>query len=285
MRIEYNVDLTPMNSYGLRASAATVLFPETEDDYQTLCDHVGGDEWIILGSGNNVILSRENYTTPFVVLRDNATFHRVHGTQIFAGAGVPLKALAELALERGLTGFETFYDIPGTLGGAIFMNAGAYDESILDLVSDVYFFDAASGELRRLTHDRLGAGYRTSCFQHTRGCILSATLDLAHGSYDAISRKMAEIASLRRSRLPQEYPNAGSVFRRPAQGLTVGEMMERAGMKGHRVGDAEISTKHGGFIVNRGAATAGDVLRLVELMQATAVREFGMQLELEQRII
>jgi UDP-N-acetylmuramate dehydrogenase len=274
-----------MNSYGLRALAAIALFPETEDDYQSLCDHVEGNEWIVLGSGNNVILSREHYTTPFIVLRENATFHRVHGTQIFAGAGVSLRTLAEIALDRGLTGLEVFYDIPGTLGGAIFMNAGAYGESILDIVSEVYFFDANSRELQRLTHDRLGADYRTSYFQRARGCILSASLNLAHGSYDVISRKTEEIATLRRSRFPQEYPNAGSVFRRPAQGLTVGEMMERAGMKGRRVGDAEISTKHGGFIVNRGAASAGDVLRLIELMQTTALREFGVQLELEQRII
>lgn len=285
MRIEHDLDLTPYNSYRLRSCAKTALFPETPRDYCALRDRLEREKLIVLAGGNNVILSRERYVEPIVVLNGNVSFWRVRGSHLFAGAGLRLAQLSELALDRELSGMEVFWDIPGTLGGAIYMNAGTAGESILDIVERVFFFDLVTGEIECIEREACGAGYRSSAFAKRQGCILSAELRLSQSTYDVVLAKMRKVREGRAARFPSEYPNAGSVFKRPANGLSVGEMMERLSLKGLRIGDAEISTKHGGFIVNRGAATRGDILRVIDVMAESARREFGVSLELEQRVL
>ena len=208
---------------------------------------------------------------------------RVEGGRIFAQAGASLAAVAAAALAAELTGFEFASGIPGTVGGGCAMNAGAYGGALSDILvqAEVLF---PEGEIRSLSRDEMEMGYRTTLPLRKGGMILGAVFELQPGHHDEIAAKMSELNARRRDKQPLELPSAGSVFKRP-EGHFAGALIEQCGLKGCRIGGAQVSTKHAGFIVNADHASAKDVQALIRHIQDTVYAQTGVLLEPEQRII
>jgi UDP-N-acetylmuramate dehydrogenase len=286
MQFFRDYDLTSHNSYRIQSVGGRVFFPETPEDIVTI---FGDDkrEKVILGGGYNIILSKPYYDEiDFVIFSRPYSAFSVDGNTIAARAGLSLKALSEAAWEHRLSGLELHYDIPGSVGGAAFMNAGANDVSFGDFVDTVTYFDPAEHLFKTQTRTELMFGYRTSFFLNRPDLIISdAVLSLPDGDRDAIYKKMLDNQADRRSKQPWDYPNAGSVFKRPA-GKYVGQLVEQLGLKGKTIGGAMVSQKHGGFIVNHnGKATGSDILELIDLICKAVKGAFGIDLEMEQRVI
>jgi len=220
-----------------------------------------------------------------LVIKLSGTLDWVHinGNVVRAGCGVLLSTLAHRAVDAGLKGLEFAAGIPGTLGGAVNMNAGAYDGEMKDVVTCARVLDYA-GEEMELSYDDLGFGYRKSALQQKGLLAVEVTLELEVGDKEESLAKITELNRRRREKQPIALPSAGSVFKRPP-GHYAGPLIEQAGLKGCRIGDAEVSTLHAGFIVNVGNATANDVLALIKHVQSTVQEKFDVTLEPEIRII
>lgn len=237
----------------------------------------------ILGNGSNLLFSDEGFDGVVLCTRLIQPEIRVEGDRMIAGAGVSLKQVCEEAARQGLTGLEFAYGIPGSLGGAVYMNAGAYGGETRDVLLEVEFVDEA-GQVRSLPVDQLELGYRTSVFARTGWCVLRATLQLAKGDREQIQAKMDDLMNRRREKQPLEYPSAGSAFKRP-EGAFAGSLIEQCGLRGYRVGDAAISEKHCGFIVNLGHASCADVLELARQVSDRVRQQTGFVLEKEIRVV
>lgn len=238
---------------------------------------------MILGNGSNVLFSDGGFRGVVVTSRPSAECIEVSGTEISADAGVQLSAVCRAALSAGLRGLEFAYGIPGTVGGAVYMNAGAYGGEIKDVVTEVTAADS-NGQERVFSADELELGYRTSRFERSGDIITRVRFRLENGDPSEIRAKMEELMARRKSRQPLEYPSFGSAFKRP-EGTYAGLVIEQSGLKGRSVGGAQISEKHANFIINRGGATAQDYLELIGLAQRTALEKTGFRLELEVRLI
>ena len=221
---------------------------------------------MILGAGSNILAPDEGLDTVVIELRTamNRVEERSKG-EFEAQAGAAMARLATFAMERGYTGLEFAHGIPGTVGGGVYMNAGAYGGEMCQVVTGVTAMDRA-GNLLDIPADKLDLSYRHSRFMNEDLVILSVRVKLEKGDREEIRAKMAELMTRRRTSQPLELPSAGSTFKRPATGYAAA-MIEAAGLKGLRVGDAQVSEKHAGFVVNRGRATCKDVLRLMEQVQ------------------
>jgi UDP-N-acetylmuramate dehydrogenase len=238
---------------------------------------------LILGSGSNLLVADRGIRGVTVRIGPELSQVRIEGETVWAQAGIGLGELARQAASSQLTGLEFAEGIPGTLGGAIVMNAGAYGGEMRQIVESVEAF-SPSGQERTFQADELEYGYRHSIFQTNGYVVTSACLSLHRGEAAKIWQRIHEYSESRASKQPLEYPSAGSVFRRPA-GFFVGPLLEQLGLKGYRIGGAEISNKHAGFIVNTGKATARDVLALVEHARKTAWETMGVDLQPEIRIV
>lgn len=286
MKTYREFDLTLYNSYRIKAVAARVFAPESSEDIQ----HIFTDssrKKVIVGGGCNIILSKSYYKdVDFVIFKDNFSSFNVRENTIRAQSGLCLKKLSEIVCDHGLSGLEIFYDIPGTLGGAVYMNAGAKDECIGNFTEWVTYFDQVEKAFKTIYHEAIGFGYRTSFFmEHSDAPIAEVQLCLCPGDKNAIRKKMIDNQTQRRNKQPWELPNAGSVFKRPP-GRFVGQIIEQMGLKGKTIGGAQISNKHGGFIVNyNGQATGRDVIDLIRFIQKTVFEKLQVKLELEQQII
>jgi len=286
MIIEHNFDLTPHNSYRLKATAERAFFPATHEDIERIFSDTSRQK-IILGGGCNIVFSKPCYPGIDFILLDryfaNITFN---SEIVIAQAGACLKNLSEQACQQGLSGLEVFFDIPGTLGGAVCMNAGPGDECIGNLVSEVTYFDCGEKVFKTMKRDAVGFGYRASWFlDRSSALITDVRLKLSAGNPATIQKKMIDTQVKRRKKQPWEMPNAGSVFKRPP-GQFVGKIIDQLELKGTTIGGAQISTKHGGFIVNyNGRATGQDVVGLIRFIQAMAAQKLNVTLEMEQRII
>lgn len=237
----------------------------------------------VIGRGSNLLVSDEGI--PGVVLC-TLGYNRVavDGAHIRAQAGATLAQIAAAALAHGLTGFEFAAGIPGSLGGAVFMNAGAYDGAIADAVtrSDYAQPDGTEHVLTGAAHE---FGYRESVYKRRpERLILSADLALHPGDPNAIRARMDDLACRRRDKQPLEYASAGSTFKRP-EGYFAGKLIEDCNLKGFRIGDAQVSEKHAGFLINRGHATADDMRRLIETVQSRVLAAFGIELQCEVRFL
>ncbi len=241
-----------------------------------------GVEWTVLGKGSNVLAADEGYEGAVLVLGRAFKRHQCTDERLLAGSGVILAALVQDAFRLGLTGLEFAVGIPGTLGGALAMNAGSRDAWIGDIVETVTLFEPGLG-LVSLRGPEVAWGYRRTDLP-SRGVIVEASLRLRQGDTDQIRRVME--ASLRRRRRdqPQGSPNAGSVFVNP-EGESAGRLIESLGLKGRRVGGAEISEVHANFIVNTGTATASDVLELVRQVRESVEDAYGIELKPEIRFL
>ncbi len=239
--------------------------------------------YMFMGNGSNLLFTDAGYAG--VVIKAGAAFEEmsVSGREIRAGAGVPLARIARAAASEGLTGLEFASGIPGSLGGAVFMNAGAYGGEMEQVLASVTSMDGSGRLIERKTEE-LGLSYRRSVFQENGEFILSAVIRLEKGDRDAIEERMRELAAQRSAKQPLNLPSAGSFFKRP-EGHFAGRLIEDCGLKGLRVGGAQISPLHAGFVVNCGGATATDVLDLMRVVQETVLDRTGVLLEPEVRII
>lgn len=239
---------------------------------------------MILGAGSNILAPDEGLDTVVIELRTamNRVEERSKG-EFEAQAGAAMARLATFAMERGYTGLEFAHGIPGTVGGGVYMNAGAYGGEMCQVVTGVTAMDR-QGRLLEIPAEELDLSYRHSRFMNEDLVILSVRVKLEKGDREEIRAKMAELMSRRRASQPLELPSAGSTFKRPKTGYAAA-MIEAAGLKGLRVGDAQVSEKHAGFVVNRGRATCKDVLELMVQVRDRVEQDTGVRLEPEVRIL
>ncbi len=240
-----------------------------------------GLRYIILGRGSNVLFA-DGELSLAVVSSCGLNEITAEGDIISAGAGAPLSKIAAAALANSLTGFETLAGIPGTLGGAVFMNAGAYGGEIKDVCESVTVYE--NGEIREYGAKDCAFSYRHSVFEDKNAVIISARLKLSAGDAGEIKEKMRELGERRRDKQPLEYPSAGSTFKRP-QGDFAARLIEAAGLKGRTNGGAQVSEKHAGFLINRGGASFEDFAGLMETVRKEVYDYSGIMLEPEVRIV
>ena len=239
----------------------------------------------VLGNGSNVLVKDEGIRG--VVLCIGSEFAQVQadGCCILAQAGALLSVISREAYRAGLTGLEFAGGIPGSLGGALFMNAGAYDGQMANVVTSTRYYDTKTGTIGELTGDAHAFGYRTSVFKsYPEWIALSATMRLTVGDSEQIRAKMDDFAQRRRDKQPLNFPSAGSTFKRPT-GYFAGKLIQDAGLMGCTIGGAQVSEKHAGFVINRGNATCADVLALIHHVQDEVNKQFGVELEPEVRVL
>ncbi len=239
--------------------------------------------YIVLGNGSNTLASDKGFRGVVFVTTDMRKVE-INGEFLTAGCGCLLGSIGTNASNSGLSGAEFANGIPGTVGGAVYMNAGAYGGQMADIVYSTACYDIDSGEVLTLDNAAHKFDYRHSVFMEKNYIILSSTLKLVHGDSDAIKAKMNEHLKARREKQPLEYPSAGSTFKRPT-GYFAGKLIEDAGLKGTSVGGAMVSQKHAGFVINTGDATANDVFTLVGIVKEKVKSMFGVDLECEIRFV
>ena len=234
--------------------------------------------YFICGKGSDLLVS-DNGIEGAVICLNEMKGIKISGCTVSVAAGQSVQTLCVELQKAGLSGLEFAYGIPGTVGGAVYMNAGAYGGEISDAIVSVKYLDN-NGEVREINKDEAEFGYRKSVFQENGGIILSAMLSLKEESKGVILERMNDYLSRRKAKQPLEFPSAGSVFKRP-QGNFAGTLIEKSGLKGVKVGGAMVSVKHAGFIVNTGGATSEDVKALIEKIQTTVLRDSGIALKRE----
>ena len=274
-------------SFKIGGPAAALCAPKDRRQLRELVGFVqreGVDSWYI-GSGSNLLVSDAGLNG-IAILLDSSFDGEIEldGTVLLAPAGKKLSALCAAACAAGLTGLEFAYGIPGSVGGAVYMNAGAYGGEMKDRLLWVEYL-APTGEIVRLEQEQLSLSYRHSCFMDAGmqgSCIVRAAFGLQRGEKAAIQSEMDRILNQRRQKQPLEYPSAGSTFKRP-QGAFAAQLIDECGLKGFTVGGAQVSEKHAGFVINTGKATCADVLELTRQVRECVQEKTGYLLELEVR--
>ena len=271
-------------SFRIGGACDAMLLPSSIEDVEAVCALLAecGEKPFLMGNGTNLLVT--DAPLHRIVLRMGEEFSRVdpvNGTALRAESGATLSRLASFAAARGLAGLEFAHGIPGTLGGAVSMNAGAYGGEMKDVVPSVTYLDK---DLSLRETDDAGFSYRRSRFSDTDCIVLGAKISLHEDDPDAIRERMRSLAERRRSSQPLDMPSAGSTFKRPAGGYAAA-LIDEAGLKGYTVGGAQVSEKHAGFVVNRGGACFDDVLRLIEHIRSEVYRVSGIELEPEVKII
>lgn len=237
----------------------------------------------ILGNGSNLLVTDKGYRGAVIHLYTNFNRVEVIENTIRAEVGISLAALAGMAARNHLTGLEFASGIPGTLGGAVYMNAGAYGGEMKQVVTEVVAV-SREGEVKTFSADELEFGYRHSKLQDTNYIALDVTMVLEDGEKSAIKDMMKDLNSRRKEKQPLEYPSAGSTFKRP-EGYYAGKLIMDSGLSGYRIGDAMVSDKHCGFVINAGDATFNDVYQLIQYIQKEVLQKYGVELEREVKII
>jgi UDP-N-acetylmuramate dehydrogenase len=238
---------------------------------------------LVMGNGTNLVVRDKGIRGVVLKLLDNFSEYEVCEDTICAGAGILISRLSRIAMENSLTGLEFAEGIPGTLGGAVTMNAGAYDGEMSYIVSEIRYLDK-SGKIRNIPGKEMNFGKRSSFVQKDEGIVLKAVLKLEKGCRENIKAKMDEFNRQRREKQPLELPSAGSVFKRP-EGNYAGKLIQDCGLRGCTIGGAMVSDKHCGFIVNSGNASAADVTALISQIRETVKSRFGIELQTEVKIV
>lgn len=239
--------------------------------------------YFVMGKGSNLLVSDKGMRCVVVKLGDKFAKITIDGNDVIAQAGVSLSELSEKIMEKSLKGFEFAGGIPGTLGGATTMNAGAYGGEMKDIIKSVKALNT-EGEIINLSSEELEFGYRTSMIQVKNYIVLEVKMEFEKGNYEEIAKTTKDLMETRKAKQPLHLPSCGSVFKRPA-GHFAGKLIEDSGLKGKKIGGAKVSKFHCGFIVNVDNATTNDVLDLIELIQKTVKSKFGIQLKTEVKII
>lgn len=254
---------------------------ENEQQLKKLQKYLGlaGVPFFVTGNGSNLLVSDAGYQGVILQIGSGMSDIRVEGCRVVAKAGASLAQTARKALEYGLTGLEFASGIPGTVGGGVVMNAGAYGGEMCQVVTQVTVVNQ-DGETMELDNETMEFGYRTSVIRHSTFIVTEVVFSLEHGDRDVIRARMEELAQRRREKQPLEYPSAGSTFKRP-EGHFAGKLIMEAGFRGFQIGGARVSDKHCGFIINTGNATARDVLDVIARVQAGVKDKFHVDLETE----
>lgn len=237
--------------------------------------------YFILGNGSNVLI--KSFHGVVIHMGSGLGGLSVNGNNITASAGISLSSVCNAALANSLTGMECLFGIPGSVGGALFMNAGAYGGEMKDIVKSARCLNE-HGELIDIPAEEMRLAYRHSVFSENGWCILSVTMELAPGDKTAIKARMDELMQRRRDKQPLEYPSCGSTFKRPQNGFAAA-LIEECGLKGYSIGGAQVSEKHSGFVINKGGATFEDVIALVEHIKSVVREQKGVELECEMLIV
>jgi len=236
-------------------------------------------DYYIVGNGSNLLVSDEGYKGIIISMLGSMNDISVDGETIYAQAGALNSQIANIARDNGLSGFEFAAGIPGTIGGAMIMNAGAYDGEMSFVTKSVDILNK-NGEIMTLTNSDMNFSYRNSSIKNSGHIVLGARFALKKSSPEEIEEKMKDFASRRREKQPLEYPSAGSTFKRP-EGLFAGKLIQDAGLKGYSVGGAQVSEKHAGFVINKDNATSNDIYTLIENVKAKVLENSGVELEPE----
>ena len=272
-------------SFRIGGAVRVMYFPRTPGEFAELYGLAREFDIriIIIGNGTNMLVNDSIPGTVVIKTTGLDTIARSGDYDIKAGAGVSLTQLSEYACKNGLTGLEFAYGIPGSAGGAVSMNAGAYGSEMKDVISSTDAYSPEKGMIS-ITGEQHGFIYRGSRFSDSGDIVLSSALRLEIGDEKSIKAKMKELSARRRETQPLDIPSAGSTFKRPADGYAAA-LIEQSGLKGYTVGGAQVSEKHAGFIVNRGGAAFSDVMRLIGHVQETVYKQFGVELEPEVKIV
>ena len=291
MELRVNEPMSKHTTFRIGGPAALMALPGTMEEVQTVFKTAAelGIEPFFLGNGSNLLVADGGY--PGFVVKLAGEFEEIcfcpalkgGKPQLTAGGAALLSTLSKTALHWGLTGLEFAGGIPGSLGGAVTMNAGAYGGEMVQVLESVTFLDE-TGETCTLPASACGFGYRKSIFSDRKCLILKARFHLDQGDPAAIKARMEELAAKRREKQPLEYPSAGSMFKRPP-GHFAAALIDQCGLKGLTVGGAQVSAKHAGFVVNRGGATCADVLALVDQVKEEVLKQTGVELEMEVKVL
>ena len=286
LKIRENEPMSLHTSFKIGGESDVFVIPEDEEALKNLLKRAKEEQIpvTVIGAGSNLLVSDKGIRGITIKIAGGLNSISVCDDVITASAGVSLAKIASVALSNSLSGFEFASGIPGTLGGAVYMNAGAYGGEMKDVIISTKYIDS-DGNFRVLTGEEHKFGYRTSFF-HSRDdlVILSSEIKLKNGDKKEIEEKMLDLNQRRKEKQPLNYPSAGSAFKRP-EGFFAAKLIEDAGLKGKRVGGAQVSEKHAGFIINTGSATAEDVLNLVSFVKDTVFAKFGVSLTPEIRFI
>lgn len=284
-RVLFEEPMSRHTTFRIGGPAEVFLMPESYGQIQKILKLCQKEKipFFILGNGSNLLVSDSGYRGVIIQMDRNMGEIRLEGNEIRACAGALLSSIAAAAKKASLTGFEFAGGIPGTLGGAVMMNAGAYGGEMKDVLKEVTVMDA-EGDIIVLPADKLGMGYRTSIIKTAGYLVLEAVISLEKGREEEIQAKMKELADRRVEKQPLEFPSAGSTFKRP-EGYFAGKLIMDSGLGGYRIGGAQVSEKHCGFVINAGGATAKDVVELMDHIINTVKEKFGVTLEPEVRFL
>lgn len=280
-RIYTNEPMKNHTTFRVGGSADFFVVPKTKEEVKNivaLCQEMDMP-YYVLGNGSNLLVGDKGYRGVIIQIYKEMNTIQVEENRMKVQAGALLSKIGSAALEAGLTGFEFAAGIPGTMGGAVSMNAGAYGGEMKDVLYDVTVLTPA-GEIITLQKEELELGYRTSIVARKSYIVLEATIVLEKGDKEAIKARMDELRGLRTAKQPLEYPSAGSTFKRP-EGYFAGKLIQDSGLRGFQVGGAQVSEKHCGFVINKENATAADILELMRQVSAIVKEKFGVELEAE----
>ena len=282
--VRENVTLAPYTT--MRTGGPAALFAEPRSAQQLAHVHQWAQEkglpLLILGNSSNLLIADSGFDGLVIHLGRALSEVSVFANTLTAQAGASLAAAARAAAQASLTGLEFAAGIPGSIGGAVCMNAGAYGGEIAQVIVSARVLTPEG--VRMVSRNELSLGYRSSAVMQNGWVVLEATFELAPGNPDEIKATMADLAARRREKQPLQYPSCGSFFKRPV-GYYAGALIEQAGLKGYRVGDAQVSELHAGFVINRGHATSSEIYRLMQEVQRRVQAQFGVTLEPEVRLI
>ncbi len=279
--IHINEPMSKHTTFRIGGEADCLIQIETVEQLKGILSYLQQLElpYFVLGNGSNLLVSDKGFSGVVLEIADKMSDVRVEGNCLIAQAGAPMSKIARAAYENGLTGFEFAAGIPGTIGGGVVMNAGAYGGELKQVVTKVTVVDK-KGDLLDLDNGTMEFGYRTSVIKNHPFIVTQVCIQLKQGNKEEIKAVMDDLAAKRREKQPLDYPSAGSTFKRP-EGYFAGKLIMDAGLRGYRVGDAQVSEKHCGFVINRGAATATEVKQLMSHVQSKVKEQFGVDLEPE----
>ena len=284
-KIEKDISLSTLTTYKTGGIAKLVVYPNNINNLKQMLKliHKYNIKYFILGKGSNTLFSDKEFNGVIIKL-DKLNNFKIKQTEIYVESGMILSELVQASVKNELTGLEFAIGIPGTIGGAIYMNAGAYGNNMSNIVKSVIVLNEKF-QIKEIPLEKLKFDYRYSIFQDNKNLIcVAANIKLEHGNHDEIASKIKENLLKRKNSQPLEYPSAGSVFRNP-EGNYAGKIIEELGLKGKNIGGAEISTKHANFIINKNNASSSDILNLIKLVQKEVKDKYKIDLKLEQQLV
>ena len=284
-KIEKDISLSTLTTYKTGGIAKLVVYPNNINNLKQMLKliHKYNIKYFILGKGSNTLFSDKEFNGVIIKL-DKLNNFKIQQTEIYVESGMILSKLVQASVKNELTGLEFAIGIPGTIGGAIYMNAGAYGNNMSNIVKSVIVLNEKF-QIKEIPLEKLKFDYRYSIFQANKNLIcVAANIKLEHGNHDEIASKIKENLLKRKNSQPLEYPSAGSVFRNP-EGNNAGKIIEELGLKGKNIGGAEISTKHANFIINKNNASSSDILNLIKLVQKEVKDKYKIDLKLEQQLV